>query len=440
MPRYLDARPRSPRARRLRTHPRRAFNALLSANLLSVAGDGITQIGVPWFVLISTGSPGKAGVVALCTMLPAAVGSLLGGTVVDRGGAWPVSVVSDAACCVVVLTVPVLQLTGALHFWELCALMALAGLLHAPGNTARAVMLPALARGSQLPLSQAAGLSAGAARAASIIGSAAGGVLVTTLGAGNALFVDAGTFAASAVLIAAGIRRPDLETAGQASRAHSSPRGGGLRRDVRDGLRLVTATPLLLGITALTLIGQGLDQGWSGVILPVDVRDKLHSVLVLGTAESAFAIGALAGALVYSSLAERLPRWPVFTLGFIIVGMPRFAVAAFTASPAPLVSIMAIEGLACGPINPITMSITYQLTPEHMRGRAIGTMTATGLAATPFGALAAGTLIDSIGLTTTTAVFGCLYLAVTLIPAVFPLYKKMSEREDHTSPCPVLTE
>jgi hypothetical protein len=162
VPRCLDARPPSPPAHRLRTRPRRAFNVFLGATLLSVAGDGITQIGVPWFVLTSTGSPAKAGVVALCTMVPAAVGSLLGGTVVDRGGAWRVSVVSDAACCVVVMTVPVLQLTGALHFWELCALMALAGLLHTPGNTARAVLLPALASRSHLPLSRAAGLSAGA--------------------------------------------------------------------------------------------------------------------------------------------------------------------------------------------------------------------------------------------------------------------------------------
>ena len=440
MTRCLDARPPLSPACRLRTCPRRAFNVLLSATLLSVAGDGITQIGVPWFVLMSTGSPGKAGVVALCTMLPAAAGAALGGSVVDRGGARRVSVLSDASCCMVVMTVPVLQLTGALHFWTLCGLMALAGLLQAPGNTARAVLLPALASRSHVPLSRAAGLSAGAARAASIIGAAAGGVLVTALGAGNALFVDAGTFAASAVLIAAGIPRPDLATAGQAGRTQSGRRGGGYRRDVRDGLRLVTATPLLLGITALTLIAQGLDQGWSGVILPVDVRDKLHSVLVLGTAESAFAVGALAGALIYSSLAERLPSWPVFTIGFIIVGMPRFAVAALTAGPAPLIAIMAIEGLACGPLNPITISITYRLVPEPMRGRAIGTMTATGLAATPFGALAAGALIDSIGLTATTAAFGCVYLAVTLLPAVVPLYKKMSEHEDHTSSYARLTE
>lgn len=403
------------------------MNVLLGATLLSVSGDGITQIGVPWFVLVTTGSAGKTGIVALCTMLPAVVSSLFGGALIDRAGARWVSVISDVACCMAVGCIPVLQVMGDLHFWELCSLMAATGLLHAPGNTARAVILPALARHSGLPISRAAGFYAGASRAASIIGSAAGGLLITILGPAHALAVDAGTFAASALLVAAGIRRLDLGRPEQARHPQPDQPGGGYRRDVRDGMRLVAATPLLLGITALTLVAQGLDQGWSTVILPVDVRDKLHSVLVFGTAESAFAVGALVGAIVYSTLAERLPRWPVFTLGFIIVGMPRFAVAALTASPAPLILVMAIEGLACGPLNPITISITYQLTPEHKRGRVIGTMTAAALVATPFGALAAGTLIDALGLAATTAIFGGIYLVVTLIPAVFPLYRQMSE-------------
>jgi MFS transporter len=296
-------------------------------------------------------------------------------------------------------------------------------LLNAPGNTARAVILPALARHSRIPLSRSAGIYAGTARAASIIGAAAGGLLIAGLGPAHALFIDAGSFAASAALVATGIPRAGPVEPGRPD--HPQPRlGGGCLRDVHDGIRLVTATPLLLGITLVTLAAQGLDQGWSTVILPVDVQHKLHSVLVLGVAESAFAAGALVGAIVYSAAAERLPRWPVFMLG-IIVGMPRFAVAALTASPGPLIAIMAIEGLACGPLSPITISITYQLAPEHLRGRAIGTMTATALVATPFGALAAGTLIDSLGLAGTTAIFGGVYLVLTLVPAVFPVFRQM---------------
>ena len=411
----------------LRDRSRRPLGVLLGATLLSVTGDGITEVGVPWLVLLTTGSAGKAGIVAVCTTLPAIASSLAGGTLVDRAGARPVSVTCDVTCCVAVAAIPVLQLTGALRFWELCALMAATGLLSAPGNTARAVMLPALASRSGVPLSRAAGFYAGAARAASIIGAAAGGVLIAGLGPAHALFIDAGTFAGSAVLVLAGIRRPHLAGAAPPGRPRPARPHGGYRRDIRDGVRLVAATPLLLGITLLTLVAQGLDQGWSSVILPVDARDKLHSVLALGTAESAFAAGALVGAVLYSAMADRLPRWPVFTLGLIIVGMPRFAVAALTASPAPLIAMMAVEGLACGPLSPITISITYQLAPEDMRGRAIGTMTGTALAAAPFGALAAGALVDSLGLFATTAIFGGVYLVVTLVPAVFPLYRQMSE-------------
>ena len=70
--------------------------------------------------------------------------------------------------------------------------------------------------------------------------------------------------------------------------------------------------------------------------------------------------------------------------------------------------------------------ITYQLAPEHMRGRAVGTMTATALAATPFGALAAGALTGSLGLAAATAAFGGVYLLVTLVPVAFPLYRQMT--------------
>jgi hypothetical protein len=62
--------------------------------------------------------------------------------------------------------------------------------------------------------------------------------------------------------------------------------------------------PLLLGICLTTLAAQGLDQGWSSVLLPVDVREKLGSVLDLGMLETVFAVCALAGALLYGAVAH----------------------------------------------------------------------------------------------------------------------------------------
>ncbi|XVU27916.1 MFS transporter [Actinoplanes sp. CA-054009] len=99
-------------------------------------------MGVPWFVLQSTDSAAKAGIVALCTLLPAVFAALVTGPVIDRRGRRRVSVASDLTCGAAVAAIPLLQFAGILQFWMLCALMALTGLFRAPGETARSVCYP----------------------------------------------------------------------------------------------------------------------------------------------------------------------------------------------------------------------------------------------------------------------------------------------------------
>lgn len=61
------------------THDRVPLIAVLAANSISTAGTSLTLIGVPWFVLETTGSAGKAGLVAFCATLPIVVSALTGG-------------------------------------------------------------------------------------------------------------------------------------------------------------------------------------------------------------------------------------------------------------------------------------------------------------------------------------------------------------------------
>ena len=176
----------------------RPLVTVLAANTISIAGDSVTQLGVPWYVLESTGSAARAGVVAFCALAPVAVPAWASGPFIDRVGRRRVSILSDLACGGSVAAIPLLQIGGMLHFWMLCALMALAGLAGAPGVTARGVLLPALAEHAGMPLVRAASLYDGAARCASMVGAALGGVLITTMGPGHVLLVDAATFGVSA--------------------------------------------------------------------------------------------------------------------------------------------------------------------------------------------------------------------------------------------------
>jgi hypothetical protein len=309
-----------------------------------------------------------------------------------------------------------------LRFWMLCTLMGVTGLFHAPGDTARGVLLPALAQRAGVPLTRAAGFYDGASRCAGTIGSAAGGVLIAALGAGHVLIVDAATFAVSAVLIALGLHRvpgtgPRPAAVKQGLRAY--------RRALGEGYRYVLASALLLGICLVAMAAQGLDQGWSAVLLPVHVRDSLGGAPALGLVEALFCAGALAGALSYGAIGGRVRRWPLYTAAFIIVGAPRFFVAALTGTIAPLAVMMTIEGLACGVINPIIATAVYRTVPDELRSRVLSAMTGSALMIAPLGGLAAGFLAGSAGLTATLLAAGSVYALVTLCPLIFPAWKQL---------------
>lgn len=178
----------------------------------------------------------------------------------------------------------------------------------------------------------------------------------------------------------------------------------------------------------LTLIRQtlrphltrGLDQGWSAVLLPVHAREELDDAVDLGLLNAAFGVRALTGSLVYGAVGSRFRRWPVFTIAFVIGGLPRFVVAAFTDTFTPLAVIMAVEGLAFGVLNPIMATLTYEMVPEELRSRVLSVTTASVQLATPLGGLAAGSLVDSAGLSTTLLTVGGAYLITTLCPVIFP--------------------
>lgn len=134
-------------------HHRTPLAATLAANSISTAGTSLTLIGVPWFVLETTGSAGRAGLVAFCATLPIVLAALIGGPFIDRIGRRRVAVASDTVCGLAIAAIPLLHHVGALEFWMLCALMALNGFAHTPGNTARYVLIPDLAEhaGTTLP-------------------------------------------------------------------------------------------------------------------------------------------------------------------------------------------------------------------------------------------------------------------------------------------------
>ncbi|MEV4682067.1 MFS transporter [Streptomyces kurssanovii] len=395
---------------------------VLAANAVSITGNSLTLIGVPWFALQTTGSPTKAGLVAFCATLPVVVSAVVGGPVIDRIGRRRVSIVTDLVCAVALAAIPLLHYAGALRFWMLCALMAVTGLFHAPGETARYVLVPDLARTAGTSLSRAASLFDAVSRGARMSGAALAGVLIALIGAEAVLLLDAATFCGSALLILFGLRRVK---AAEPQREAAPVSLATYRGELREGYAFLLRTRLLLGVVLMVMVTNGLDQGWSSVLLPVHAKDNLGGARDLGLLAAVFGGCALLGALLYAAVGHRFRRRTLFTWAFLICGLPRFVVAALVDGTVPLAVTMAAGGLAAGMLNPILTTVMYERVPERLRSRVASATTAGVLMTTPLGGLAAGYLIEQVGLAAALSTLGGLYFLATLAPAVFPSWREM---------------
>ena len=119
--------------------------ALLSAEAVSQVGNMMTVVVGPWFVLQTTGSAAKTGLVGAALVLGSVVPTVVGGPLVDRLGFKRASVLADLTSAATVACVPVLYLAGLLTFWELLALMFVLSSINSQGDTARYGLVPALA-------------------------------------------------------------------------------------------------------------------------------------------------------------------------------------------------------------------------------------------------------------------------------------------------------
>ncbi len=331
----------------------------------------------------------------------------------DRLGHARTSIISDLLSAGAVALIPLMYLTTGLNLWALLALVFLGALLDAPGNTARQSLLPDFAGEAGMPLERANSAYQTIQRGSSMIGPVLSGALIGLMGAANVLWVDAVTFLVSAALIlrlASRMMRP-VEANPTSESEQSAP--GGYLADVRAGIAFVRRDPVLWRLVALVSVLNLVEAPVWGIMLPVFAEDAYGEASALGLLFGALGAGSVVGAVVYGAIGYRLPRWPIFVTGFLVVGLPMFGLAA--APPLWLgMALMGIIGLASGPINPIIMTVAQERVPAEMRGRVFGALQALAYMAIPLGLLAGGVLLDLVGMRTSLLSIATVYVAISL--------------------------
>ncbi|HEY9366739.1 MAG TPA: MFS transporter [Agromyces sp.] len=382
--------------------------ALFAAQLFSLSGNAIALIAIPIIALTQTGSPLAAGVAGVFATVPLVIGGALGGVLVDRFGYRNSSIVADIASGVTVLAIPLLAATVGLHFGVLLALVFLGGLLDAPGDTAKTVLMPDLADLARVPLARAAGAQSTVQRTAMMIGAGVAGVLVAIAGPMPALLVDAAGFAVSALLVVCFVPR---RAAASLPEGEAPVQGGFVA-----GIRFIAASPLLRSIVLLVTLTNAIDAAGITVLKPVYATQVLGDPAVLGFMVGCFAAGALTGSALFAAAGHRYSGRVVFALCFVLAGTPPYLAMALGAPVPVLLPILVFSGLAAGALNPMMATAMYGLVPDGVRARVFGAMTAGVAASMPLGAFLGGLSVERFGLAPTLLACAVIYLVLGSSP------------------------
>ena len=252
------------------------FYSFLTANAISLIGNYLTMIAVPWFVLETTGSAAKTGLVGFFTALPSVIATFFGGTIVDRLGHKKMSVISDIGSGVTVALIPLLYHTIGLEFWGLLVLVFLSAFLDAPGNTARSSLLPDLALIGDVDLERANAFQQAIQRGSILVGPALAGLLITWMGSSNVLWLDAGTFAISALIFVLAIPSPTAKVITESKYLD----------DLKEGLRFLRQNRMILTLVITVSITNFLDAPLFSVVMPVYAKEEfIYTVMLFNSIE-----------------------------------------------------------------------------------------------------------------------------------------------------------
>nr|WP_042180708.1 MFS transporter [Kibdelosporangium sp. MJ126-NF4] len=358
-----------------------AVIGLLGATGLSVAGNAITAIAIPWLVLERTGSPGLAGLMAAAALGPLALSTLFGGALIDRWGRRRLSIIADILSGLAVAALPIVDSTLGLDIVLIAVLVALGAMFDGPGMAAREALRPDVARHANVPLERVNAWGEALEGLGNLVAPGLAALFIATAGATNTLWVTVGMFTGAVLLTWLTIPR-DI-------RRESAP--DHYLRSVVEGFTYVWREPTLrgAGLTSMLLV---LFVAPISIVLTAQAQ-SIGNPGLLGLVMSTFAVGGIVGAIVYGAVAHKLRRRPVLVWGLVITGV---GIMLFP-SGVPTAVLAAVVGIAAAPINPITAVLIQERTPERLRGRVIGSVSSLALVAGPIGVSLVGALMEGSG-------------------------------------------
>jgi len=392
------------------------FNKLWVGQTISLLGSAVTMLALPSVAILALGAkPFQVGLLESAQFLAFPLLALPAGVWVDRLPRRPVMILADVGRALALGSVPLAWMLHDLSLLQLYVVALAVGVLTVFFDVAYQSYLPALIERRHLIEGNA---KLEISRSASqIAGNGLGGALIQALGAPLSMLVDAMSFVASVISLAA-------------IRAIETPAGKGLGKSdpfwaqLRAGMTIVFANPTLRSIAACTATSN-LGNAMIGAVYLIFAYKSLHVAPAIVGGILAFGNLGVVGAFSAGALARRFGLGRTLALCSLIFGVGELVpVLAVWRLP---VAFLLLGQLLLSFANPVynvnQVSLRQAITPDELQGRMNATMRAIVWGTLPVGGVIGGALGNAIGVVPTIVVAGIIASSAALFIRFGQVYR-----------------
>ncbi|MFE7590821.1 MFS transporter [Kitasatospora sp. NPDC057512] len=351
----------------------------LTAYTASLIGDSVYFAALGWSAQRSAG-PAEVGLVMAAGAAPRALLMLGGGVLADRLDPRRVVLGSDAARCLLILSVAAAIALTTPALWLLVAVALVFGAVDALFVPAVGALPPRITSPDQL--ARVTGLRSLSMRLGQIAGPPLGG-LAMGLGGPAAAFAVAGLLFALSLPLLLSVRISPLEAPpGDASSAAGAPpRSGTARAELLDGLRYIRRHPLigpLVGVGAVCELGL---TGTLNVGLVLLNAERGWGPSGYGWIVGCFGAGAAASAALLA-VVGRIPRAGLTMAVTLLAGSTGAAAMALVPQLWTAAVLAALTGLGAGVFGSLDGTLIQTTADPAYLGRvtSVVMLTMVGLA------------------------------------------------------------
>ena len=330
---------------------------LLVLNGVTILGNAITEVAIPWLILEISNSPVLVAAVMSAKIIPIISSTFFGAQIVDILGRFRTSIVSDSVNFLSVLLIPIFYSADMLTFTLLAILIAISTLLDTPGRLAKDVVLIKEIVANRYDNQLINGMNATIENICDLLGPVFAALIIAAFGTISALYFDAITFlvAAFGLCVLKKYFQANIDTVSRVSM--------GSWTYFVEGVKYLKKQRTLLSVLLISATVNIVITPFLFVYLPYVNKTVFDSVISFGLSMACFGAGTSFSSLLYGFYAKHFTNKQTLLTGYISLVVALISLPLFHSQILFFIQLFTI-GLCVGFAGPIDVTLIQNRCPK----------------------------------------------------------------------------